>query len=215
MKLSYNVNIKIEGFEKLSELSKKLTKLLKPGNIALSGGSTYLKLLKDWALYDLKLKGVNFYPVDERVIDFTSEDSNWGNTYRNFLSKFNKEPGNHFIDADIYNNILDNIDMDTIFLGVGDDGHTASLFNIESVFRDKNKKVISTISPKEPKNRISFTGEYIIKASNIIIIFLGDGKKNIVDMVISGHDLPITTLLKKVNRATIYIHKPLLGDSNE
>ncbi len=215
MELSYNQNIEIVGFEKLTELSKKLTTLLKPGNIALSGGSTYLNLLKDWAKYDLELEGVNFYPVDERVVDFTSEDSNWGNTYRNFLSKFSIEPKNHFIDADIYNTKLNNIDMDTIFLGVGDDGHTASLFNTESVFRDKNTNVISSISPKEPKNRISLTGEYIIKASNIIIIFLGDGKKNIVDMVLSGQDLPITTLLKKANNATIYIHKPLLGDLNE
>lgn len=215
MKLSYNKNIEVKEFDSLTNLSEILLNQLKPGNIALSGGSTYLQLLKEWAKHKIDLKGVNFYPVDERVVDFDNSDSNWGNTYRNFLSKFNLNSENHFIDADKYNKVLNNISMNTIFLGVGDDGHTASLFDIEAVFRDKNKSVVKSISPKEPKNRISLTGEYIIKAENIIIIFLGNGKKEIVDKVLSCKKLPITTLLKKVNKATIYIHKPLLGDLNE
>lgn len=212
MVLEYNNKISIEKFSDLDEISKISLKYLEKGNIALSGGSTYLKLLKKWAEADLNLKNVDFYPVDERVVDFDSEHSNWGNSYRNFLSIFNKNRENHFTDSDKYNDVLKNIKMNTIFLGVGDDGHTASLFSTESVFRDKNRNAISSISPKEPKNRISLTGEYIIKADNIIIIFYGEGKENIVSKVLKGEDLPITTLLKRVKNGVIYIHSPLIKE---
>ncbi|QEN03494.1 hypothetical protein EW093_01830 [Thiospirochaeta perfilievii] len=215
MELSYNKNIKIEAFDSLNTLSKDLVNLLKPGNIALSGGSTYLKLLKEWSTLNLDLDGITFFPVDERVVDFNSEDSNWGNTTRNFLSKFSILPTNHFIDPKEYQVRLSNISMDLVFLGVGDDGHTASLFSTDVVFAHPYKKVISTISPKEPKNRISLTGNYLVESNNIIIILFGDGKKDIVNKVLNNIELPITTLLKRVKNGTIYIHKPLIGDIHE
>lgn len=214
MKLNYNKNIDIELFDTLKEISVKTSKLLKKGNIALSGGSTYLKLLKSWDEMDLNLNGVEFYPVDERVVDFDSEFSNWGNSWRVFLKNSNKNRDHHFPNATEYNDILKEIDMDTIFLGVGDDGHTASLFSSSYVFENNNLKARSSISPKEPQNRVSLTGNYIASARNIVIIFLGDGKESIVNMVLSGEDLPITTLLKRVNKGTIYIHRPLLGENN-
>ncbi|MGL1894562.1 MAG: 6-phosphogluconolactonase [Spirochaetaceae bacterium] len=215
MNLKSNKNIKIESFQELKLLSKQLLNELKPGNIALSGGSTYLQLLKLWSHEELDLKNINFYPVDERVVDFESPDSNWGNTYRNFLKKYDKNRKNHFIDGVKYNQYLEDISLNTIFLGVGDDGHTASLFSSEMVFSDNNLKVIETLSPKAPIKRVSLTGNYIISADNIIIIFYGDGKKDIVNKVLQGNDLPITTLLNRVKRGIIYIHKPLLGDIDE
>lgn len=212
MELKYNVNIKIEKFETLDDVSNLTLKYLKEGNIAISGGSTYLKLLRKWSEGDLDLSNINFYPVDERVVDFESQFSNWGNSYRDFLSKYSKNRDHHFTDANKYNSALKDKQMNTIFLGVGDDGHTASLFKIDDVFKEKQAKVVSTISPKEPKNRISLSGEYIIKADNIIIIFYGEGKENIVDKVLKGEELPITTLLKRVNKGLIYIHSPLLKE---
>ena len=214
MILEYNKNIEIELFDSLEYLSKKLLKILVPGNIALSGGSTYLQLLKEWSKFNINLDNIDFFPVDERVVDFNNSFSNWGNAYRIFLSKFNKNRSNHFTDATKYNSFLQNIDMDTVFLGVGDDGHTASLFTCESVFK-YDLKAINTESPKEPKARVSLTGNYITKAKNIIIIFIGDGKKEILKKLLNNNELPITTLLRKVSKGTIYIHKPLIGDLNE
>lgn len=212
MKLSYNDNIDIIEFNDLEEISKISKKYLNKGNIALSGGSTYLKLLKSWANQDLNLEGINFYPVDERVVEFESEFSNWGNSYRDFLSKYNKNRDHHFTDANSYNNYLKNIEMDTIFLGVGDDGHTASLFSKDEIFKYPEKRAISTISPKNPKNRVSLTGNYITSAQNIVIIFYGAGKEEIVEKVLSGKELPITTLLEKVKKGVIYIHRDLIQE---
>lgn len=215
MILDYNNKIKITLFNSFKSLSDDLTSFLVPGNIALSGGSTYLQLLKYWSDKNLKLDNINFFPVDERVVDFEDNDSNWGNTYRIFLSKYKKNLDNHFINADEYNKKLNNIKMNTIFLGVGDDGHTASIFDLDSVFTEQDIKVINSISPKPPINRISFTGNYIIEADEIIIIFYGKGKEKILNQLLKGYDLPITRLLKKVNKGTIYIHEPLLGEINE
>lgn len=215
MKLKYNENINIVKFNELEMIATQLEQELKPGNIALSGGSTYLKLLKIWSKKTLNLNNIEFYPVDERIIDFKSNDSNWGNTYRNFLSKYNKNRDNHFINSEKYNNKIKDIKMNTVFLGVGDDGHTASLFSTDDVFRNNDKKAITTTSPKAPFNRVSLTGNYIISADKIIIIFYGNGKEDIVKSVLNGDNLPIITLLKRVKSGVIYIHKPLIGESNE
>lgn len=215
MKLSYNDNVEIIRFSDLNEISEITKKFLTKGNIALSGGSTYLKLLRSWAQSDLNLDSIDFFPVDERIIEFDSESSNWGNSYRDFLSKYNKNRDHHFIDADKYNSYLKDIELNTIFLGVGDDGHTASLFSIDEVFSNSNRKAIETISPKEPKRRVSLTGKFITSAQNIVIIFYGEGKEDIVKKVINGDSLPITTLLEKVNNGVIYIHKDLYEVGNE
>lgn len=215
MKLTYNSNVDIFSFDSMEDLSTDLKRYLKPGNIALSGGSTYLKLLKLWGNDTLDLDGIDFLPVDERVVDFSDEMSNWGNTYRDFLSQYNKNRENHFIDAERYNEFLQDKTIDTVFLGVGDDGHTASLFSVDTVFSFSDRKAIATVSPKKPVNRVSLTGKYITEAKKIIIIFFGNGKREIVDMVLKGLDLPITTLLKEVKSGEIYIHKPLLGGDNE
>lgn len=211
MKLNYNDNIRIEEFESLEEVADICKKYLQPGNIALSGGSTYLKLLREWGKDDLDLTAIDFYPVDERVVPFEDPMSNWGNTYRDFLSKYKKNRDHHFIDSSKYNEYLNNRKMNTIFLGVGDDGHTASLFSIDEVFNSK-ERAISSISPKEPKNRVSLTGEYIINSDNIVIIFLGSGKEEIVKKVLNNIPLPITKLLSRVSKGTIYIHRDLIKE---
>lgn len=211
MKLKFNENIEIREFHTLEEVAESCKEYLTPGNIALSGGSTYLKLLREWSKGSLNLEGVEFFPVDERVVEFDDPMSNWGNSYRDFLSKYSKNREHHFTDSEKYNDYLKDKRMNTIFLGVGDDGHTASLFSIDEVF-NSDKKAISTISPKEPKNRISLTGKYIIESDNIVIIFLGEGKEDIVRKVLNNSPLPITKLLSKVSKGTIYIHRDLIKE---
>jgi len=215
MILKYNKNIEIEPFSSIKDLSVKCIEIIKTGNIALSGGTTYLEILSNWGNYELDINNVNFYPVDERVVPFESNDSNWGNAYRVLFNKYYKTPNNHFTDANDYNQKLKNVKMDTIFLGVGDDGHTASLFHTETVLLDTDKKVIDTISPKKPFNRISLTGKYILEADNIIVVLYGKNKKEIAEGILNNKILPITTLLSKVKKGIIYIDEALLGELNE
>ncbi|MBN2616995.1 MAG: 6-phosphogluconolactonase [Spirochaetales bacterium] len=215
MKLKYNENIEIKTFNTLNDIEDPISIYLQPGNIGLSGGSTYLELLRILSKKDIDLKDINFFPVDERIIDFNSNESNWGNTYRNFLSKFNTTIENYFQDSKEYNKVLEGIKFDTIFLGVGDDGHTASLFDSKAVYRNDNLNAVETISPKAPFKRISLTGNCIKQAKNVVIIILGNGKKEIFNKILENTDLPITILLRELNNGVIYVQKSLVGVKHE
>ncbi|KAH7569974.1 hypothetical protein JRO89_XS05G0026900 [Xanthoceras sorbifolium] len=83
--------------------------------------------------------------------------------------------------------------FDLILLGMGSDGHVASLFPNHSVLEEKEEWVtFITDSPKPPPERITFTLPVINSASNVAVVVTGESKAEAVHLAIDdvGPDSP-------------------------
>lgn len=83
--------------------------------------------------------------------------------------------------------------FDLILLGMGPDGHIASLFPNHSVLKEKEQWVtFITDSPKPPPERITFTLPVINSASNVTIVVTGANKAEAVHLAIdeAGPECP-------------------------
>jgi 6-phosphogluconolactonase len=74
--------------------------------------------------------------------------------------------------------------LDLILLGLGEDGHTASLFPGAPVLRDRQRLIAATQSPKDPPNRLTMTLAAINRASVILFLVAGAGKAGVVRAIL-------------------------------
>ena len=74
--------------------------------------------------------------------------------------------------------------LDLILLGLGEDGHTASLFPGAPVLRDHQRVIAATQSPKDPPNRLTMTLGVINKASVIVFLVAGARKAGVVRAIL-------------------------------
>tara|TARA_B100000678_G_C18181707_1_gene491455 strand:- start:45 stop:755 length:711 start_codon:yes stop_codon:yes gene_type:complete len=138
---------------------------------------------------------------DERWVPLEDERSNAGNAFKDFLDKVNIPKEQIFpmykdgISAEEYakeySAILDQVledgkTFDLIFLGMGDDGHTASLFPGEKVIHEKEKKVAAYFLEPQDMYRITLTAPLINSAKSVAFIAFGAKKANALYEVIKG-----------------------------
>ncbi len=74
--------------------------------------------------------------------------------------------------------------LDLILLGLGEDGHTASLFPGSSILQDYRRVIAATQSPKDPPHRLTMTLAAINRASVVLFLTTGSGKAEIVRAII-------------------------------
>lgn len=74
--------------------------------------------------------------------------------------------------------------LDLILLGLGEDGHTASLFPGTPALRDNKHLIVVTQSPKDPQTRLSMTLAVINRASVILFLVAGAGKAGVVKAIL-------------------------------
>lgn len=220
LRFNKNASASIHYFTSLQQCAQDTVTYLIQGNIALSGGSTYAALFHHWRDLSPDLSKASFFPVDERIVPFDNPQSNWGTAHKEFLQPLGKESDkNHFAASpDAYTNILtrhfktEDIKFDTIFLGVGNDGHTASLFPSGSYFDDNSSLVLETRSPKPPFNRITLAPEVLSSARNLITIIAGENKKIIVrELLAQNKKLPIVKILSQRTDSELFIERNLIN----
>ncbi|MFV2061137.1 MAG: 6-phosphogluconolactonase [Gammaproteobacteria bacterium] len=172
--------------------------------IALSGGNTpkllYQHLILDSRFKSLDFSKIHIYFSDERYVSHDDDRSNYGLAVNYLLNSIKIPEANIFpVDtslttvvesASIYQKIIqDNIDSNTenipmfdlILLGMGTDGHTASLFP-GSELLNKNDILVGCCFHQESKtDRVSFTFPLINAAKNVFIIALGSEKFKIIN----------------------------------
>ncbi len=74
--------------------------------------------------------------------------------------------------------------LDLVLLGLGEDGHTASLFPGASILGDHQRLIAATQSPKDPPNRLTMTLAAINRASVILFLVAGASKAGVVRAIL-------------------------------
>jgi 6-phosphogluconolactonase len=206
-------------FHSFDELAALTLPYLQNGAIALSGGSTFERLFPLWAKRSPDCREASFFPLDERMVELDDPASNWGTACRLFLSKVGKSADRtHFaISSKSYRGILKTHFgngtpvFDVVFLGVGDDGHTASLFPGEKYLDDLTSIVLETTSPKPPLRRVTLAMAPIVAAKTVIVIIAGAEKKTIAQKILAGDDtLPIGKVLMRRATSLLFVEEALL-----
>lgn len=198
-------NTKQEVAIHFSEYLSNLIKQNKSVHIAVSGGSTPKIVFEELAsnfLDKIDWKGVHLYWGDERCVAPTDSESNYKMTVDYLISKINIPQENiHRIkgeeapskEAIRYSEVLvkelpqeNNLPkFDLVILGMGDDGHTASIFPHEINLWDSKNICEVAIHPDSGQKRISLTGAVINNADTVAFLVTGEGKKEKVDIIIN------------------------------
>jgi 6-phosphogluconolactonase len=172
-----------------------------PFTIALSGGTTpelLFKVLSENFAESVPWKFVHFFWGDERCVPPDNDESNYGMAQRKFLSRIEIPSGNiHRIrgeddpenEAARYSiEILSSVRnrdrlplFDLVILGLGEDGHTASIFPGHSELFDSDKICEVALHPVTGQKRITLTGRVINNADNVTFLVTGKTKAEIVE----------------------------------
>ncbi|MCK5113294.1 MAG: 6-phosphogluconolactonase, partial [Phycisphaerae bacterium] len=95
--------------------------------------------------------------------------------------------------------------FDLIMLGMGGDGHTASLFPGHPVLDESKRLVVSCHIPVLGRNRITFTYPLINAAQNILLLVTGDDKAEVVKRVFQNSDQSLPSARVAPKHGTFHI----------
>ena len=176
-------------------------------NIALSGGSTPIELFKILAADYKNIvnpNNVHYYWADERCVPADSAESNYGNARKYLFSKVEIEQGNiHRINGEAepeteavrYSDLVNaNIPkknnlpcFDIILLGIGEDGHTASIFPDQMELLTSDKIYAVSAQPETGQKRITITGRIINNAECVYFLVTGKSKALVTGDIYIGN----------------------------
>jgi 6-phosphogluconolactonase len=178
-------------------------------SLALAGGSTPKALYQYLAeSEDFHWDKWHIFFGDERTVPPDDEDSNYHMASETLLSKV-PIPENQVhrmqgeldptVAAEAYEQVLKDVfggdsfpRLDLILLGMGDDGHTASLFPHTAAIHESKKWVVAHYVEKLDTWRITLTPPVLNNARHIIFMVTGDKKADRLNQVLNGDYQPDT-----------------------
>lgn len=203
--------MKIDIFKTKEELNRSFTEKIKEiiagkesVTIALSGGSTPKSLFDYWTQLpegEIDWNKIKFFWGDERCVPPTDDESNYKMTKEhlfNFISVPRKnifpiqgenDPGP---EAERYGKLLNQEleatngipSFDILMLGMGDDGHTASIFPHELKLWHSLENCVMATHPISGQKRVSLSGRVINAAKNVFFLVTGENKAEKVKEII-------------------------------
>ena len=202
------------GFIVESALDARAVELL-----ALSGGNTPIKAYEKLAQMKLDWRKVTIFPVDDRLVKVDSPLSNVGMLARIFLPKgarvvpLGAENPDYKTAGNAADARLQDLPWppDLVLLGVGSDGHTASIFpgpdREAALTAPKTRRAIGVMPdplPSEaPVARGTMTRSAILSARALMLCLTGDAKKEMVEKAIedgAGSKVPIGQVLAEAEQ---------------
>ncbi len=181
----------------------------KRAHIALSGGNTPQTFYQHLNKTDLPWQQMEWWLGDERWVapaDTTSNEKmvyeSLGTNQPNFKNHFHswhmaKEPAEaaSLYEKELSKQIGNPPIFDLIFLGVGADGHTASLFPNTAALEEKKHCAVAHQVPQLNATRLTLTYPVLNGARQVWFLVRGKDKEPMVKRLLSGdQDIPVTRI---------------------
>ena len=162
--------------------------------VALSGGSTPAAMLIELSRADVDWERVHIFQVDERIAPDGDPDRNATGLHEALLSRVAIPPSQvHLMpvgDADLegacrrYSAQLP-VAFDVVHLGMGDDGHTASLVPGDRVL-EMADRCVAMSAPYKGRRRMTLTFPVLDRAWTVLWLVCGAAKRDVLQRVWAG-----------------------------
>ncbi|MGZ8143926.1 MAG: 6-phosphogluconolactonase [Methylosarcina sp.] len=183
--------------------------------LVLAGGGTPEKVYRLLAKADTDWSKWHIYYGDERCLPEDHADRNSVMATRAFLAQVAIPAAQIFtipvelgpeMGAEHYRRIVaEALPFDMVLLGMGEDGHTASLFPGHSHSRNELAHAVYN-SPKPPSERVSISAGALSDTRQLIFLITGKSKQEAVRQWREGRDLPVAAIAPE-NPVDVYIDR--------
>mgnify|MGYP003965373265 CR=1 FL=1 len=180
-------------------------------DLMLTGGKTARLLYRKFSSKVLNTRNITYYFGDERCVPSDSCDSNFKMVSESLFAngvpsecevkQINGEVSNVSHELLRYSSLLPK-SIDILLLSVGEDGHIASLFPLNShLCNNKERMLYVSNAPKYPSKRITISPLVIKKAKSIIVMAEGEEKGMVLAKALQNaenvKDMPVRLTIKK------------------
>jgi 6-phosphogluconolactonase len=183
--------------------------------MAIPGGSVATHCFPALVELPLDWNRVHLFWADERAVPPLDAESNYGLAARLWLApaqvptgsvhRMPAERADLTAAADAYAAELSSVlgavpVLDLALLGMGPDGHVASLFPDHLLLREEERLVsVVTDAPKPPARRLTLTMPVLARARRVIVVAFGASKADAVSEAVTNEhsELPVAQLLRR------------------
>jgi 6-phosphogluconolactonase len=170
--------------------------------IALTGGSTPRRAYEVAASLEPDWSAAGIWWGDERCVSPEDERSNFRLARESLLERLERQPGRvHRIRGELdpeeaaraYNEEIENVRLDLVLLGLGPDGHVASLFPNAPSLAQTERRAVAAPAQLEPfVERVTLTVPVLCDATEVVFLVTGAAKADAAERAFAGPPDPRT-----------------------
>lgn len=193
--------------------------------IALPGGSVGVHGFPALAAVRFDWTMTHVFWVDERAVPASSPDSNYALAQKLWLGPRAARPSSIHpmradhgdldaaagaYDAELTSVLGDSPRLDLVLLGVGEDGHVASLFPEHAALSEQRRRVLPIAdAPKPPPHRLTMTLPLLVDAERVVLMALGRSKASVMREALRKDDssLPVSRVLQRARRSLVLLDR--------
>ncbi len=203
--------------EEATALALEVVRALRPRTLALSGGRTPQDLHAQMATVDFNWSDIDVFFADERCVPPDHVDSNYRLAHESLLSRVparvHRMRGED-CNAEAYESIVrERLGatpvLDLALLGMGGDGHTASLFPGDPALEERERLVLRVERPDHP--RLTLTLPVLTAARVALFLVTGEDKREAVRQLLDG-DESIPATLVRAGRVVLVVDRAAAGN---
>jgi len=200
--------------------------------VAVPGGSVAVHVLPALAALPLDWARSEVFWVDERAVprddpesNFALADALWLRPARVPRERIHGMPADAadlHAAALLYSRELDRVlgrpgRFDVVLLGVGPDGHVASLFPGHEVLRENREAVVAIEdAPKAPPRRLTLTLPVLCAAARVVVVAFGESKAPAIARALAGEEpaTPLGLVLRRSERPLLAADRAAMGSAS-
>ena len=172
-------------------------------SLGLSGGSTPKFVYELFAEKYKNYSNIYLWTVDERHVDINDENSNqrminsiFSNSNLNIIEYSYEEDPRHSA-KNYTTKVFNKFDkFNAAILGVGEDGHIASLFPNTTALDADEKGFVHNEVNILTRWRVTSTFELLKNVEHVYLLVTGENKKEIIEKIGKENDLPVNELIR-------------------